>query len=41
MQLFEQGVMIYTPIYEPTDMPSIFVLYNTGQFERFDDPSGG
>jgi serine/threonine-protein kinase len=41
IQLFEQGMMIYTPIYEPSGMPAIFVLYNNGQFERFDDPSGG
>jgi tRNA A-37 threonylcarbamoyl transferase component Bud32 len=41
MQLFEQGMMIYTPRYEPTGKAAIFVLYNTREFERFDDTSGG
>lgn len=41
IQLFEGGIMLYTPIYRSEGHGSIFVLYNTGQFERYDDsPSG-
>ena len=38
LQFFEQGAMIYTPIYRSVGRASIFVLYNSGRFERYDDP---
>jgi len=38
IQFFEQGAMIYTPIYRSVGRASIFVLYNSGRFERYDDP---
>lgn len=41
MQRFEQGLMLYSPIYQPTSSRSIFVLYNDGRFERFDDTPAG
>jgi serine/threonine-protein kinase len=41
MQQFEYGLMLYTPIYQPTSGKSIFVLYNDGRFDRFDDTFGG
>ncbi len=37
IQFFEQGAMIYTPIYRSVGRASIFVLYNSGRFERYDD----
>ncbi|HMQ34991.1 MAG TPA: hypothetical protein PKD53_30010, partial [Chloroflexaceae bacterium] len=37
IQYFEQGLMLWTPSYQPTGRPSIFVLYNDGTFERYDD----
>ncbi|MCX7792762.1 MAG: protein kinase [Chloroflexaceae bacterium] len=37
IQFFEQGAMIYTPIYRSAGRASIFVLYNSGRFERYDD----
>ncbi|MGQ9925859.1 MAG: protein kinase domain-containing protein [Chloroflexaceae bacterium] len=37
IQFFEQGTMIYTPIYRSGGSASIFVLYNSGRFERYDD----
>ncbi len=37
IQFFEQGAMIYTPIYRSSGQASIFVLYNSGRFERYDD----
>lgn len=41
IQLFADGLMIYTPAFQPTNGASIFVLYNDGAFERFDDSFGG
>ncbi len=41
IQFFEQGTMIYTPIYRSAGRASIFVLYNSGMFERYDDSFGG
>jgi len=42
IQLFADGLMIYTPSFQPTNNgASIFVLYNDGAFERFDDSFGG
>jgi serine/threonine-protein kinase len=41
MQRFEAGLMFYTPVYQPTSGRSIFVLYNDGTFDRFDDTFGG
>jgi len=38
IQFFEQGAMIYTPIYRSVGRASIFVLYNSGRFERYEDP---
>ncbi|MCS6880869.1 MAG: protein kinase [Oscillochloridaceae bacterium] len=37
IQFYEQGAMIYTPIYRSAERASIFVLYNTGRFERYND----
>lgn len=37
IQYFEQGLMLWTPAYQPTGDASIFVLYNDGSFERYDD----
>lgn len=37
IQFYEQGAMIYTPIYRSAERASIFVLYNSGRFERYDD----
>lgn len=41
MQRFENALMIFTPFYQPTGGKSIFVLYNDGRFDRFDDSLGG
>ncbi len=41
IQFFEQGAMIYTPIYRSVGSASIFVLYNSGRFERYDDSKSG
>jgi serine/threonine-protein kinase len=41
IQYFEQGLMFWTPDYRPLGAPSIFVLYNDGTFERYDDPPAG
>jgi hypothetical protein len=38
IQQFQTGLMIYTPVYEPTNGAAIFVLfYDEGTFLRFDD----
>ncbi|WP_129673927.1 serine/threonine-protein kinase [Candidatus Chloroploca sp. Khr17] len=37
IQFFDRGLMIWTPDYRPTGGSSIFVLYDTGRFERFHD----
>lgn len=37
IQFFDRGLMIWTPDYRPTGGSSIFVLYDTGRFERFRD----
>jgi serine/threonine-protein kinase len=41
IQRFEQGLMIFTPTYQPTGGRSIFVLYNDGSFDRFNDTFAG
>lgn len=38
IQFFDRGLMLYTPRYEPTGGGSIFVLFEDGSFQRFDDP---
>ncbi|NCC31253.1 MAG: serine/threonine protein kinase [Chloroflexia bacterium] len=37
IQFFDRGLMIWTPDYRPTGGSSIFVLYDSGRFERFRD----
>lgn len=41
IQYFERGRMIWTPISNPTGRKSIYVLYNNGTFERYDDAFAG
>jgi serine/threonine-protein kinase len=41
VQYFDKGMMIWTPDYRPSGGRSIFVLYNDGTFERYDDAFAG
>ncbi|GAB4442245.1 MAG: hypothetical protein OHK0015_40620 [Chloroflexi bacterium OHK40] len=41
IQFFDQGMMIFTPLDRQSGGASIFVLYDDGAFQRFDDTFGG